>query len=384
MKEKYITKSHDRNYGIDLLRLFAMLMVVFLHILGHGGVLKAVENIGGTCYRVAWLMEIICLCAVDCFAIITGYVSSGKKYRVSRYIQTWVQVSFISFAISFFAFFKMKEIGIGTVAFSILPVLSQKYWYFTAYTGLYLLMPILNNYIDTVDEKQLRKTIIIIFVSVSVYGSVSSYMYGGDLFCINGGYSTAWLVILYLIGALLKRYPMSAFKTRYLCASLIFCVLATWILKLYGNEVLGAMVISYTSPMIVLQAVLWLLLFKRLTFPKYIRSIISFISPSAFSIYLIHEHPIVRKSLIINCATWVVSENAFIEIMGVFCISVSIFVLCLMLDIIVRRTLFVVFRIDLIVGNIVGKIETGGSLDQLENPVKKIKDTLIRIIGKLG
>lgn len=294
MKEEYVAQSHDRNYGIDLLRLFAMFMVVTLHILGHGGVLKAVGNIGGIYFRIAWLMEIICYCAVDCFAIITGYVSYGKKHRISRYIQTWVQVSFISFVISLSAYFWTHEIGIGTVVFSILPVLSQKYWYFTAYTGLFLLIPILNSYIDTVDEKHLGKTILI-FVCASVYGLMSSYMFGGDLFGLNGGYSTVWLSILYLMGALLKKHSMRMFKTCYLWVSLILCIFVTWLLKVFGNGVLESTVVSYTSPMIVLQAVLWVLLFERLRISNHLRSIISFISPSAFSIYLIHEHPIIKK-----------------------------------------------------------------------------------------
>ena len=32
-----------RNYGIDLLRMVLMLMVVILHIFGHGGALGATE-----------------------------------------------------------------------------------------------------------------------------------------------------------------------------------------------------------------------------------------------------------------------------------------------------------------------------------------------------
>ena len=33
-------KSAVRNYGIDLLRIVAMFMVLLLHVLGQGGILK--------------------------------------------------------------------------------------------------------------------------------------------------------------------------------------------------------------------------------------------------------------------------------------------------------------------------------------------------------
>ena len=44
----------QRNYGIDLLRMIAMLMVVILHILGKGGVLQAAPPLSIR-YETAWL-----------------------------------------------------------------------------------------------------------------------------------------------------------------------------------------------------------------------------------------------------------------------------------------------------------------------------------------
>lgn len=34
-------ETRARNYGIDLLRLISMLMIVVLHVLGQGGILKS-------------------------------------------------------------------------------------------------------------------------------------------------------------------------------------------------------------------------------------------------------------------------------------------------------------------------------------------------------
>ncbi len=41
----------ERNYGIDLFRLIAMLEIVILHILGHGGVVNALKVGMGGVYR---------------------------------------------------------------------------------------------------------------------------------------------------------------------------------------------------------------------------------------------------------------------------------------------------------------------------------------------
>ena len=60
--------QQQRNYGIDLLRMFSMLLVVILHTEGHGGVLEAAQ--GHSVYW-AYLPEAFAYCAVNCYALIS-------------------------------------------------------------------------------------------------------------------------------------------------------------------------------------------------------------------------------------------------------------------------------------------------------------------------
>ena len=55
---------NQRNYGVVLLRILAMLFVVVLHTLGHGGVL-ANAPAGTMQYSTSWALEIIAYPAVD-------------------------------------------------------------------------------------------------------------------------------------------------------------------------------------------------------------------------------------------------------------------------------------------------------------------------------
>ena len=75
-----MNNKRERNYGIDLLRIVSMLMVVVLHVLGQGGVLKTSTplSIG---YSVAWILEIAAYCAVNCYALISGYVGVNSKFK---------------------------------------------------------------------------------------------------------------------------------------------------------------------------------------------------------------------------------------------------------------------------------------------------------------
>lgn len=88
-----------RNYGIDLLRIGSMFMIVLLHILGAGGML------GATSYhvsfnRILWLIEIACYCAVNCYAIVSGYVGYKQKFKFTNIIVLWLQVFFYTFLIN--------------------------------------------------------------------------------------------------------------------------------------------------------------------------------------------------------------------------------------------------------------------------------------------
>ena len=44
-----------RNYGIDFLRMISLIMIVMLHTLGHGGILRSVSFLS-VHYQIAWLL----------------------------------------------------------------------------------------------------------------------------------------------------------------------------------------------------------------------------------------------------------------------------------------------------------------------------------------
>ena len=90
------TAVSGRNYGVDLLRIVAMFYVIVLHVLGRGGALAASDS-GSSQYAVSWLMETWAYCAVDCFALISGFAAYSEKERPTRYanyIMLWLQVVF--------------------------------------------------------------------------------------------------------------------------------------------------------------------------------------------------------------------------------------------------------------------------------------------------
>ena len=87
-----------RNIGIDLLKIVSMLMIVTLHMLGHGGVLDNMPPMS-RCYQVAWLIEIACYGAVNCYALASGFLTA--RCNIRKLMELWLQVMFYSLLINF-------------------------------------------------------------------------------------------------------------------------------------------------------------------------------------------------------------------------------------------------------------------------------------------
>ena len=141
----------ERNYGIDLLRLVLMYMVCMLHTLGQGGILQSCQT-GGAGYKVFWFLEIFSYCAVDGFALISGYMAKDKPRKYSKIAEMWFQAFFYSFVVTLVLLLCLNvNIGIKEILQNALPVTYKKFWYFSAYFALFFAIPVLNKFIFSID-----------------------------------------------------------------------------------------------------------------------------------------------------------------------------------------------------------------------------------------
>ena len=203
-------QSNERNLGIDFLKILCMLMIVVLHILGQGRVLDNTEFLSVN-YTVAWLIEIGALCAVNCYALISGYVGLGAKHKYTGIAMLWLQVLFYNVVITLLVTTLRDDIpvGLSTYVKMFLPVTTKPYWYFTAYFALFFVMPCYNCMIEHMPRNQLRMILTVIVVLFSVVPT----MIESDLFDLVGGYSFVWLSLLYILGGYFRKYHVLENKT---------------------------------------------------------------------------------------------------------------------------------------------------------------------------
>ena len=121
-------EAKSRNWGIDALRMFSMFLIVVMHTLKQGGVLGACQD-NLLMSRVAWLMEVFAFCAVDCYALISGYVGVNTKPKVSKLVPLWLQVFFYTFLITLlFAIIYPMDVNLRILIKAFFSFFARFYW----------------------------------------------------------------------------------------------------------------------------------------------------------------------------------------------------------------------------------------------------------------
>jgi surface polysaccharide O-acyltransferase-like enzyme len=219
----------ERNYGIDFLRIVAMIFITILHVLGKGGV-RSNSIFPSTNYEVAWFLETLAICAVNCYALISGYVGCTSKYKFSNIVYLYLQVIFYTIVITgVFALFKPETVEITDIKKAVFPFAYGTYWYFTAYFGMFFFIPCMNFFINTAPKALAGKTVLAIIILFSIL----PVLFSNDMFKISDGYSMYWLSMMYIIGAYIKKYELnSKVKTGISLLGYFIFVIVTWGSKL--------------------------------------------------------------------------------------------------------------------------------------------------------
>lgn len=339
----------ERNYGIDFLRVISMFMIVILHILGNGGILASVQT-GSSTYHESWLMEIASYCAVNCYALISGYVGIYSSHKYSSILYLWLQVIFYTLSITLlFNIFSPSSVNISSWLDAFFPVSRKQYWYFTAYFCMFFFTPYFNYLLNNLSKKELTSLCLTILFLLCLLPTLAQ----SDLFQTSYGYSFLWLSALYILGGYIRKYFTVQKRTSnkiiliYPC-----CIFITWMIQ-YAIDTSsfnitallksGNPLLSYSSPTIVLSALSLLLFFSNLNLHSLMKKTIKLIAPFSFSVYLIHTQAFFWYKMT-NLFSLYSSFPIFKLIFSVLLTAMFIYISCSIIDFI-RNKLFQLLRI---------------------------------------
>lgn len=344
----------DRNYGIDILRCIATLMVVILHVLYFGGLLYIQNNV--TNYRIAWFLEITCYSAVNIWALISGFVGISTRFRYRRIISLWQQVVVYGVIIAVIFYFACPgSYSVTSVLKYFLPVSFRYNWYFTAYFGLFFLMPLLNKGITNMTEKEAKRVVFPLLAMICLTYPVLYYVRPSlyDIFVTDEGYSLLWLIILYITGGCIAKFDLfSKISTWKLCTLYAMSVVGTWCTKIIGIDCF----IKYISPSVVVGAICLVVIFSRVkVLNKRARKLITFFASASFAVYIIHCHSAIINNLFTGKFAFFANYSPIVFVILVIITALFVCLFCTLIDH-VRAFVFEKLKVNKLTDTLIDKV----------------------------
>lgn len=210
---------------------------------------------------------------------------------------------------------------------ALFPVLSDQYWYFTAYFCVFFFMPLFNILLSNLNLLQIKYCFVLIFLFCSIL----------PLFCTRmnpGGYTVCWICLCYILGGCLRLGNLFHWL-KGMQGVILYCGIISfaWIYKIFDFP-LSNELISYTSPFILTAALIVVLCFMRIKFSYKMKKVISSpLSRSSFSAYLIHANPLcfaVLCSILQRVNFDQISDFVFVIITIIM--AVTIYMGCILCD----------------------------------------------------
>ena len=211
-------------------------------------------------YSMKWLAA-LSVCCVDLFALVSGYVGVATSPRWKRFGELWLQVAVTALIVT--AAVKLHgraEVGFKDWLGCAMPVSRCTYWYFTAYAGVFLLMPILNVGIRSLSRVQ----------ALTICGS-GMFLFSfltiparAEFWCLHHGYSMLWLVLLYVFGGCLRLHVNLRGKAWvWMCLGIV-CSFVTFFCDCWSPIPNRGQFLCYLNPSVVGSAVCFLIGFSKL------------------------------------------------------------------------------------------------------------------------
>ena len=211
-----VTGRSARSLNIELLRILAMLLVVYCHMIIHVDFTNGVSRIVLPMYpgwksAISFTIMQYGQVGVSIFFMISGYFLVKKQFSWRRIFSTWFQMflyAVLCLGIAIIAKqFQPLPFGtnellsgsqtLGTVLWSLCPFLYNSYWFI----DVYILMLLLSPFINTVYTHMSQKQILALIALLMFIGT-------WPLFLSRANYwnYVVYAVLGYIIGAYIQTY----------------------------------------------------------------------------------------------------------------------------------------------------------------------------------
>ncbi len=337
----------NRQINLDALRVFAIIGVISLHLLG--GVETLELTIGNR--LVVNVILAITYTSVNLFGLLSGYLKIDRPNHFSSMLKIIFQTAFWCVVITAICVAFLNERNVGTIIKYLCPFMGDRLWYITCYFFVFLCAPFLNLLAQRLKQADYKKLLVLLMLLMSV---ITTVCFKDFFHVVSHGYSVGWLIYMYLLGGYFKKYGFGQ-KTikRKALVGLLFGVIAIVASKFILEFVLTKggfntdkswILYYYSSPLTLMNSIILFYLFVSKNWKdNFFGKVLTWLSTVSLGVYIIHAHPYSLDHILIGeNLTWVVKDNPILtliiivgSVMGILvslsvveCIRMKFFELC--------------------------------------------------------
>ena len=276
-----------RLSNIELLRIVSMAMVLAVHFAGAAFGLPSPDDLASPTAMMLGknAVESLAIVGVNCFILISGFFGIRASWKgLANFTFTCLFASVVVFMLY------CVENGFSwSFLFESLCVYSSTdLWFVPSYLVLYLLSPVLNAGLKSLDRRKLCLFIAgLVFINVYLGwlrgGKVNSY-----------GYNEMQMIFIYSIGRLLRRElpVLSSMSAKWWGIVFLICSAGTFLTAFFlpSREAF-----AYNAPFVVMASVSFFLMFAVMR--PFHSMAVNWVASSAFMVYLLHKPPFIWNKL---------------------------------------------------------------------------------------
>ena len=342
----------ERQSNIELLRIFAILIIIGHHFVIHG---KLYECTDISFVNRIWIQYLLLSgkLGVSLFILISGYfLIEMPKHKVEKLVKLWLQIftysilAYLVYTVILYFISGEKTFQFSELLKNCFPLVYQNWWFASTYFVLYLFSHFLNRFLTSLSKNQYKKLLAL----ESVCWCIIPTMFGKTFECNH----LLWFFYLYSIAGYIRRFnvinELPYFGIKYIVGAfliafgVLFCVdrAKVFLLKLSNYQTEYSYFVGENGEQRLMLLIMTVSLLLFIGFQKIeIRNnkVINHFSSATFGIYLIHDNLYLRSILwsLVNRGR----EYSEKPVFALYTIGVTIFVFlgCLGIELI-RSSVF--------------------------------------------
>lgn len=313
----------SRQLNIELMRIFAMLLIFVWHIRGHY-IPEAGIPQGTTAVTILTYFCLFITFHVDLFVLITGYF--GIRSRRKPIIKTLLLCVFYAIILNLLSWAVVEQFNWEEI---VMPVSHSPWWFMQVYFILVLIAPVIEKYVNYSSSTEFN-ILLIIFIFLDVY---LGFLWQIPNFT-GHGYDILNFVTVYLLGVWLRKQKKDNLLLRkWWIPAVIF--LMCCVLRYKVQPITTFTWTDYNSPLALTMAVCVYCMFLHVRVPYWMQKHVLFLSASAVVVYLITDHSGFRQSVIPLFKDYYISFGGgvwYLELLYVAFFIITLFVACCVFD----------------------------------------------------